>query len=207
MRGSLARVAASQARDRRAKPTVHENGFIQLKLTPHSRLHVWPDGPIVRQRTSSPLHDHRFAFESTVITGHLIHVTYDLIECPRESAVYQVHVAPVPGGLHPLEVFGYAIKTGQYEMEEGSTYWFKERRFHETKAIGLTATVIQKTDESDLMPRVLCPVNEPPDNEFDRVFANPEDLLWAYIDRALGAAGLGVRDFDWQALQRLRKES
>ena len=61
-----------------SRPRVHGNGFIQLDLTERSRLHVWGDPRIPRQKVSTPIHDHVFGFTSTIIVGRLINVIYDV---------------------------------------------------------------------------------------------------------------------------------
>lgn len=169
-------------RGRRARPVVHENGFIQLPLTEYIRLHVWPDGVITRQKTHNPIHDHRFSFESSVLLGTLRHITYGWIE----DAAGPMEVFSVLGGkLVPTSRFGQADVTSAYMIPAGTSYFFAKGQLHESQGIGLTATLMEKVETSALTARVLCPRGEPPDNTFDRWQENDEALLWQYIDRAV----------------------
>jgi len=58
------------------RPRVHGNGFVQLDLTERSRLHIWGDPRIPKQKVATPIHDHVFGFESTIIVGRVISLTY-----------------------------------------------------------------------------------------------------------------------------------
>lgn len=188
---------------RTVSPRVHENGFIQLDLDPgykwspdlkcHPaavRLHVWPDGPIRHQRTSSPIHDHRFGFESTVICGVLHNVCYEFLWGGESggSVTHQVYAAR-EGKLWPTEICGTPRELYHQVVSAGGRYHARPGELHESRAEGLTATVMVRTELSRLyVPRVLCPVGEPPDNGFDRESAEEPEVLWGYIGRALAAA-------------------
>lgn len=179
-----AKVAAALAREQSAVPVVHENGFIQLPLGPLARLHVWPDGPVVRQKTRSPIHDHRFALESIVLAGQLTHVEYEWWQ-DKTKPTHQVFEVE-DGRLVGKPETGFLKVRGVFIMPAGAVYTFNSRHFHESMADGLTATIMRKTKNyPEYVPRVLCPLGQDPDNDFKRDAANPPERLWEYIDRAL----------------------
>lgn len=183
------RHVAHRIRTREGRPVVHENGFIQYPITPNAeiRLHVWPDTPLIRQSTSSPIHDHRFGFTSTVLFGTLDQMEYHPIR--RERGAYamarvrhgRLTVLPEePGAYYTVELSNHLI------VRVGESYEFAAKRFHESRPRGLTVTVMEKLH---VVPgheaRVLCHRDEPPDNTFDRHAANPVDRLWDILDQVV----------------------
>lgn len=174
-------VAARQAG---REPIVHENGFIQLQLDAVLRLHVWPDGPIVKQRTDSPIHDHRFDISSMVLKGRLVHTEYELVD-RGEDGPYHVHRVE-QGRLVPSSRYVSAHVRDKFELTAGSVYSFAALRFHTSEGVDLTATLMRKTGQSEDVPaRVLCPRGQVPDNDFNRRTANDPYVLWRYIERAV----------------------
>lgn len=178
--------------------STHENGFIQLKVSesPCIRIHVWPDGPVVRQRTVSEVHDHRFSFISTVLRGELDHVIYRFEEDshgPKEV----LHVRN--GILHPTGVRGHLKQLSVQRILPGECYQFDWGNLHESIPYGLTATLFQKVyhktyngkdpelrlaGKSDYQVRVIGNAGEVPDNSFSRDSNDPE-VLWEFVRRAL----------------------
>lgn len=174
---------------RLSRPVTHENGFIELPLGGGaSRLHVWPDVPLIKQKTDNPIHDHRFDFESVVLTGWLEHCVYRLRDhTGRRPPTHRVHVVE-RGRLRPIEQRVSFSITTVVELPEGASYSFAAREFHTSYGTGLTATIMTKTAVYDGTSRVLCPLGQVPDNDFDRETANPLPLLWSFIDRAMTQA-------------------
>lgn len=168
------------------EPRVHGNGFLQLDLPDGRRLHVW-DESLPKQKVSSSIHDHAFAFKSTVLTGELTHVVYDAF--PNPAGGYDV-LAPVrtegteDTKLEPTGERMMVFEEFRKTIRAGGTYRFEPQKFHDTICNTLTATIIEKLYRLDVEPRILIPHGESPDNEFDREAFNP-DLLWSVIFRAL----------------------
>jgi hypothetical protein len=167
--------------------TTHENGFFQLPLyDPQNarrpiRLHCWPDGPIARQSTSSPVHDHRFSFYSQILLGTLDHIEYrydDRIRFEPPYRRYRVDLA----GLVPEEC-GTLEVTVHFVLKAPSVYYFGARVFHETRPRGLTLTAMRKLDELGGPPSVIAPLEEKP-AAFDRTSNDPV-LIWMYYIRAI----------------------
>src|SRR3546814_5268128 len=83
-------------RERGGRPRVHGNGFIQLDLTERGRLHIWGDPRIPRQKTATPIHDHVFGFESTVVVGRLVNLVFSIVYC--ESGGFEVYAPSIREG-------------------------------------------------------------------------------------------------------------
>jgi hypothetical protein len=184
--GEVLAIIQAKVAARSGAPVVHENGFIQLPLSDRIRLHVWPDGPIVKQATDSPIHDHRFAFESYVLRGMLTHIEYEWWQ-DQTKPTHRLHVVKPPKpGLTPTDETGFLKIHSQYRLGADSAYTFGARRFHQSIGHGLTATVMVKTKNyPEYDPRVLCPIGQVPDNDFNRATSNDPALLWGYIERAV----------------------
>lgn len=167
---------------RQGRPIVHENGFLQYPLTPTGsiRLHVWPDRSLTKQATSSPIHDHRFGFTSTVLHGTLDHIVYRPYRADGPYLIANV----VHGKLViPTEHF-VSVRVQAHEIiRTGKTYEFKPAQFHDSRGRGLTVTIMEKTVSLETHTvRVICHREEPPDNTFSRVDANDLNRLWEILD-------------------------
>jgi len=174
-----------------ATPRVHGNGFIQLDLDEESRLHVWGDPEIPKQKVPTPIHDHVFGFESLLLVGRLLNIRYDWH--PRtwgNMEIYTVHCREGDDtSLKSTGEFGYAEPTSIEVIEWTSPKWryrMFPHVFHESIATEPTATIIKKDGPTQgaTPPRVLVPRRGEPDNNFDRHSFN-EDMLWQIIERTL----------------------
>ena len=177
------------------RPRVHGNGFIQLDLTERSRLHIWGDPRIPRQKVATMIHDHVFGFTSTIIVGRLINVVYAVELRPHGD--YQVYVPEVREGEDtvlnptPRHVIAEPVHVDMINRNSGSRkYGILPFEFHESFAPdGPAATIIVKDAPTQAQgakekPRVLVPVDQVPDNEFNRYDAD-EGELWHIIEQTL----------------------
>lgn len=196
-------------RDDGARPRVHGNGFIQIDMTERSRLHIWGDPRLPRQKVATPIHDHTFGFTSTIIVGRLVNITYRFMRVPWGE--YQIYTPTIREGedtvLDPTGDFG-SITSSRTELVTWGRiedvvvnkwlttqsnplkkqYSIKPHDFHETFAPEPTATIIIKDDltlaQGGEPPRVLVLRGREPDNEFNRYDAD-EDLLWKITEDTL----------------------
>jgi hypothetical protein len=178
-----------------AKPFLHGNGFMIVKLSDTERLHVWhPSLP--SQKVATPIHDHTFDFRSTVLRGVLAHTAFYAYEHDEHElrweakygGLYRLHMAvardrddtvlmPIGDGrkLHWL-----VPKWTQF-IPTGSEYSFDAGIFH-TSAMGVpgtpTVTLLQKI-RTGCTPfaRVAVPLGQKPDNDFNRYDPSYETLL------------------------------
>ncbi len=177
-------------------PRVHGNGFIQLDLIEYSRLHIWGDHRIPKQKVPTPIHDHTFGFESTIIVGRVINVVYTIAH--HVYGEYRVYTPETREGedtilkATAMRVVVDPIHVDVIDWQTPSRkYGIRQGEFHETVApSGPAATIIikdaltQAQGNSMALPRVLCPVRQEPDNEFNR-YAADTDLLWRIIEQTL----------------------
>lgn len=185
----------SEIRKHGDRPRVHGNGFIQLDLTELSRLHIWGDPRIPRQKVATPIHDHVFSFESQIIVGRITNTVYEL-HYDRQGE-YRVYTPQIREGedtiLMPTDTYGNVSVAHVDKIEHGAfhnCYDMPKGWFHESVASdGPAATIITKSGPTQaqgagVKPRVLVPVGQQPDNEFNRYDAD-EDLLWRVIEETL----------------------
>ncbi len=171
-------------------PRLHGNGFIQVDLDETTRFHVW-DLSLPRQKVSTQIHDHRFDFESHVLLGTLNHDVYTVYTVldPHLPQHYRVHVAEVREGpdtmLTPTSSTVSVVHTDHLELAAGSFYTFPKYKFHESGADQLTATMMSKLHvDPTHNPRVLVPLGEKPDNDFNR-YGFQESELWDMVENAV----------------------
>lgn len=181
--------ALGAARDSRL-PRVHGNGFIQLDLTSRVRLHFWGHPDIPRQTVETPIHDHVFGFESTILLGRLTNISYMAVPCSSRNASHDVHQAQVRHGEDTI-----LTPTGRYVMLAVNSarcylprqcYHMVPGAIHESVPSGPSASVIRKggptlAQGSSQKPSVFVPHGLEPDNHFDR-YAATETELWRIID-------------------------
>lgn len=182
-------------------PRLHGNGFVQLDMLPdpagrRRRLHVWdPELEGLGQTVRTSIHDHRFSFHSQVIVGRQVHQEYKIVE-GADFHVYTPQPSYFPGGpqtedtkLHRAGENTYSVREGhRLEVPAGFGYHFDRYLFHDTLPTGRVATVMTVIDrDPEHDPRVLVPVREEPDNDFDRE-AVDKAVLWDVIQRALAEA-------------------
>ncbi len=185
----------SSIRTTGVRPRVHGNGFIQLDLTERSRLHIWGDPRIPSQKVATPIHNHVFGFESTILVGRVINVVYMVRVCKRGD--YRVYTPWIREGedttLVPTatRVAAHPSRIDMIDRRTSArTYDLLVGEFHETVAPdGPAATIIIKDDMTQAQgaaakPGVLVPVDQKPDNNFNRYNAD-EDLLWRIIEDTL----------------------
>lgn len=176
-------------------PRVHGNGFIQLDLAPRSRLHVWGDPRIPKQKTRTPIHDHVFGFKSTILFGRMLNVVYDIV--PHISGDYDVYTSVIrdrddsslEDTMQRVHIVQNHVDLVRWNSAR-ATYVIRPFEFHESIPLeGPAATVIIKdgltqAQGAKAQPRILVPVGITPDNEFSRYDADP-DLLWRIIEDTL----------------------
>lgn len=179
------------------RPRVHGNGFIQLDLTERSRLHIWGDPRIPKQKIPTPIHDHVFGFKSTIIVGELLNVIYD-VKINKDDGTWKIYVPQIREGedtiLIPTDEWANIVGVDSDDFVSASRYpktVYKMRPFvfHETFTEEPAATIIIKDGPTQVqgfphLPRVLVPPGHEPDNDFNR-YAADEDMLWLIIEQTL----------------------
>lgn len=182
--------------------TYHGNGFTQVfvRTNPKMRLHIWHPEMPSRRYPPTPIHNHRFSFESRVLVGAVENRVYDLEYLPEHmlrSALDKDHVYDVyevqRGLNHVPRNVGVKRRVAKAKIKRraiqtvpaGESYAFAHSAFHESVPHGLTVTLATKTEECAFAPRILCPEGTVPVCAFDSTYT--EDQMWEAVDTALEA--------------------
>jgi hypothetical protein len=191
-------------------PRIHPNGFIQLDLDPvadswhdshqkgHSgakrRLHIWnpPGIELPHQGTVNEVHDHVFDMHSNVIKGTLWQCLYifDLegdaeIAEPTHQKYQAVYAKSSDSRLEPTGEKGWLRQTHRFPITALSGYEQPAFTLHDSEPEGCVVTVMSKTAVYDGEATVICPIDTPPDNSFDRASAMPIYKIWDAIFAAI----------------------
>lgn len=159
-------------------------GFIQIKLTPEYRIHLYSNA--VRQTTEpEDVHDHRYGFTSTVmqgsITNDLFHVTSDV---NGEFNLSEVTCKPGAAG-EGRALFDCSLShVASFTLGTGCRYTLAANAFHRVSAADGTITFLHREPPSKEVARVarrktqelVCPFSA---NTFS------EDELWAIYERSV----------------------
>jgi hypothetical protein len=171
------------------QPATHENGFIQVPVGEFSRLHVWPDAGLQKQKSDSPIHDHTFSFRSWILCGTLKNVLMHVQESALDYGTrYEIHTVSPEGKLVPTDTHANAYSVSRQSLRMGSVYELSAGIFHETLWDDLAVSLMVKTAPGGRAARVLHPHSQVVDNEFDRAEANEGGTLWSVVDRGVTEA-------------------
>lgn len=172
-----------------AQITLHGLGFIQVVLPANRRLHVWhPDLPRRRCYEHSAIHNHRFAFRSTVLVGVQVNRRYEVTpwgaDGTHDMVSYAGQRAPECGRLSFVD--GLCIVEEQPDecYHPGESYMMPMLAFHETPNTGIVVTMMEKIEEGTVHAHSLIRRGHIFDHGFDR-FQLSADRLWALVVDAL----------------------
>lgn len=165
------------------------------------RLHIWnpPGVQLPHQGTVNEIHDHVFDMHSEIVKGQLWQCLYEFDQISSGTATFP---SSVPKPTHELYQAVYAKNSDSRLEPTGKKGWLKminrfpvrERGSYEQPAFtlhdtetpaGLVVTVMTKMKVHDGEASVICPVDTPPDNSYDRAAAMPKEEIWEAIERSL----------------------
>lgn len=134
------------------------------------RVHIWHSSLIKAGIAESGLcHDHRFAMRSSVLAGRIIQTEFLLNPDPdgdwETLRVLHAREAMARGGsFHhdPAPTGDYFRRTPVvFGIDAGYGYTFDKFAFHETRADGVTITLVEKSNQEDVNARILAPRGKP----------------------------------------------
>lgn len=167
---------------------VHGNGFLQLDVGEGERIHVFGHPRLPRQKVSTPIHNHRFGFESTVLRGVLVNLTWAFMTDKSHRATHQGYVVHPRVGedteLVPQGDTGIVMLLRHEVIVQGKSYKMQPRQFHQSMADEPTVTHMVKTGALELEPMVLCRMGMQPDNTFNR-YDLDEPALWRILEESM----------------------
>lgn len=168
--------------------SLHGLGFIQVKLPANRRLHVWhPSLPRRSCYEHSAIHNHRFAFRSTVLKGKQVNQRVDLIIHPEGTYDAISHDGPrSPKGGRQSFVAGrvHALAREWEEYGAGESYFMPKLEFHHTPNTGIVVTLMEKLSEGRIHASSVIRRPHVFDQDFDR-YQLPESELWEVVTAAL----------------------
>lgn len=179
--------------------SLHGLGFIQVQLQGDQRLHVWhPDLPRRRCFAHSAIHSHRFSFESQVLVGEQINISYRAVDASEETATHRLYLHEGPRtacGGRPWTPNAPVLmrEESQQTIPAGLSYRMNAYDFHRTEpgGDGRVATLMTKTGEGKAGAMSSCLIGVEPDTDFDRFQLLPGQL-WSYVLDVLGAGFVTV---------------
>ena len=179
--------------------SLHGLGFIQVQLQNGQRLHVWhPELPRRHCFEHSAIHNHRFSFESQVLIGHQINISYQAADASEETATHRLYLHEGPrtanGGRPWQPNAAVLMQEGNHQtIPAGMAYRMHAYDFHRTEpgGDGRVATLMTKLYEGRYGAMSSCVIGVEPDTDFDRFQLSPAEL-WTYVIEVLGAERLVV---------------
>lgn len=154
------------------------------------RVHVWHPSLVKNGIEASGLcHDHRFDMRSSVLAGYIIqrefHLTPDRDGAWETHRVLHAREAMARGGSfhHDPIPTGerFARQATTYDVFDGCGYTFAKFAFHETRAVGTTVTLVEKSNQEDVNARILAPHGMPIVHAFTET-QQPTDFAGALND-------------------------
>jgi hypothetical protein len=134
------------------------------------RVHLWHPSLIKAGIEESGLcHDHRFQMRSCVLAGMIVQTEF-LLNPNKDGGwetlrVLHAREAMARGGsFHhdPMPTGDYFDRLPiVYEVGAGRGYTFAKFAFHETRAQGVTLTLVEKSGQEDVHARILAPRGMP----------------------------------------------
>lgn len=172
--------------------TLHGLGFIQIRLGGNMRMHVWhPELPKRTCFEDSSVHNHRFAFESTVLKGthHNVRVGIALALEGTHDVISHDGKRLATGNRRSYPVARCNVKVlGQEEFYPGDQYRTAIGEYHCTPNDGIVVTLMRKLEESTIHANSLCVHGTEFDYNFDRFQLTPSELF-EYVRDALEYPG------------------
>lgn len=158
----------------------HGTGMLQAYIDASTRVHVWdPSLLLPGMTTSGAMHNHRFGFESHILTGSLMHTYLEVKEKPYgahqlftiENASKGRDVDIIPGKRVMLRM-GPDARWGM-----GTNYRIDKWAFHWARPCELAVTIVELHDKSmDKVASLVAPYGTKPVHAFSaNSFIGPDD--------------------------------
>lgn len=170
--------------------SLHGLGFMQVILPASKRLHVWhPDIPRRKCHAVSSIHNHRFAFKSTVLIGTMVNRRYEIVRSPEAYATHDMvsHDGErLATGARRSFVDGHCKVTPYPDevYEPGQSYYMDALAYHETVASGVVVTLMEKLHEGTVHAHSIIAKGHVFDQSFDR-YQWTRERLWSLLVGAL----------------------
>jgi hypothetical protein len=162
-------------------------GFIQLKLTADTRIHFWL--PWLRGTEREEIHNHRYNFTSCVLRGSLHKEIFSVTPFPSYSSASPKHelfitnCAPGTEGEETQVSPVRCQKIAEFDLFEGSIYWFGHDQFHTTEGTEFAVTYLERESKAKSDAKVVKLCGASTTCPFAKTL--PVDEIWQHIEKAL----------------------
>lgn len=169
-------------------------GFMQAYLTNDIRLHVWhPDLPGELEAFGNR-HDHRFDLKSNILLGGVVDTQFETVSGMGLFDIYTVKPAhfedpAIPELQSTMNNFGIL---SIMKHKEGDFYHMPSGVFHESRAEGLTVTVMRKSNQVEAWARILATPDQEPEHAM--AYKPSQTLLDQLFFSALRKLGSDAND-------------
>lgn len=141
-------------------------GMMQAYLTEDVRMHVWHPELTTPLESFGNRHDHRFSLESIILLGAIVDIQYQELDGEGPFNIYEVKPAhfgdtPTPQLLSCEHAFS---PESIQKHCTGDRYWVPKRIVHETRAEGLTVTIMRKFDQEEQWARIIATKDQQPEH-------------------------------------------
>jgi len=136
--------------------TLQGFGMFRLYLSKSMRLHVWDDR--FRTESVSTIHSHPWHFRSTVISGRMTDVLYEVSNFGFKTPTHsRQKIVCGPGGCAVGESESVLVeKLQEVTFVEGDSYSLTADAFHESKPESGTVTIIEREFREDTEHAYVC---------------------------------------------------
>ena len=150
-----------------SKPRFHGVGFFQIYLSYDQRFHVWhPDFPATVH--NAKFHDHKFHLYSEIVLGAITNQVVEYEEdLDGDTTLWELpFVGEKQDREFQINSHGKIVNEDSHTFEVDQAYIVQRGTIHTSSATELSATIMTKTAEIEVGPKVLTPRGEQPEHAF-----------------------------------------
>lgn len=184
------------------RPRYHAGvGMLQAYLTESIRLHVWhPDLP-QKLEAFGNRHNHRFDLQSSVLMGTIVDIAFRPEPAHHNGQFYVYEVMPAHYGKTPAphlltDVRHNLVMKHARRFEAGITYTIQRGDFHETRAEGLTVTLMRKSNQVETWARIVAHQSQ------EAVHGMDHDIPQHVLDQCFFSALRKLPDSAWEVIEK-----
>jgi hypothetical protein len=152
-------------------------GMMQAYLTDNVRLHVWHPELTVPLESFGNRHDHRFDLESHILLGAIVDTKFRHIRGIGPFNVYTVkpaHFGDTPKPMRMMTNVAF-LPIRICKFVQGEKYNVCRGVVHETRAEGLTVTLMHKSNQTEEWADIIATTHQEPEHAMLR--KPPQELL------------------------------
>jgi len=134
-------------------------GFIQCKINQYERVHLYHPKLIPTVNIEEEIHNHRYDFESTVLSGKITNKKYKFIEDSSNATHFlqneSCNELVIVENINPI--YGHISLESETDVIKGQTYLMKFDEFH-TFNTSKCITYLKRSDYKQDFAQVVRPL-------------------------------------------------